>query len=176
MRSIDEWLASDETGLAFSHCVRCRVALLEIDAPWLVTKDYFKGECVLEYAICQPCRDKVTDGISEESKESVRRFLETEIDWEARVAEFMTTTDPADRFSQCIACRAPREVLDGFAVSALFDSGGHLVTGPLPLLICKPCVSNMTRGLSEHSRDVWKRFLAEFFAGPPDESSFPGLL
>lgn len=176
MRSVDEWLCSEETGLAFSHCVSCEVPLLEIDAPWLVNKDYFKGECVLEYAICQPCRDRVSEGISEESKVAVRRFLENEIDWEARVAEFMASQDPAERFAHCIACRTPRELTAGYAISALFDSGGKLVSGPLPLLICRSCVDRMTAELSEQSRAVWKRFLAEHFAGPPDDKAFPGLL
>jgi len=176
MRSVDDWLCSEETGSAFSHCVSCRVPLLEIDAPWLVTKDYVGDECVLEYAVCQPCRDHLSEDLSEESKAAVRHFLETEIDWDARVAEFMTSHDPAERFSQCIACRTPREFTDGFALSALFDSGGMLVTGPLPLLICRACIAHMTEQLSEQSRGLWKQFLADHFAGPPDDRAFPGLL
>ena len=43
MRSLEEWLCSEETGEPFTHCVRCRLPLLEIDAPWLVNKDYFRG-------------------------------------------------------------------------------------------------------------------------------------
>lgn len=176
MRSVDEWLCSEETGSAFYHCVRCRVPLLEIDAPWLVTKDYVGRECVLEYAVCQPCRDHVADCISEESKAAVRHFLEHEIDWDARVAEFMSVPDPVERFSHCIACRTPRELTDGFALSALFDSGGMLVAGPLPLLICQTCIARMTERLSEQSRDLWKQFLADHFTGPPDDRAFPGLL
>jgi hypothetical protein len=176
MRSADEWLGSEETGAAFSHCVSCRVPLLEIDAPWLVNKDYFRDECVLEYAVCQPCRDRTSGGISEESKTAIRHFLETEIDWDERLAEFMSQPDPAARFSHCIACRTPRELTDAFAVSALFDSAGNLVTGPLPLLICRTCIDRMTELLSDQSRDLWRRFLEEHFDGPPDDRPFPGLL
>ncbi len=176
MRSVDEWLCSEESGAAFSHCVSCRLPLLEIDAPWLVNKDYFRDECVLEYAICQPCRDRTSGGISEESKAAVRRFLETEIDWDARLAEFMISEDPADRFSHCIACRTPRSLTEGFAISALFDSGGSLVTGPLPLLICRSCINRMTESLSEQSREQWRQFLDAHFSGPPGDNAFPGLL
>lgn len=176
MRSVHEWLCSDETGEAFSHCVSCRLPLLEIDAPWLVNKDYFRDECVLEYAVCQPCRDRTSGGISEESKTAVRRFLETEIDWDARLAEFMASPDLVERFSRCIACRTPRELTDGYAISALCDSAGNLVTGPLPLMICRICINRMTESLSQQSRELWKQFLAEHFAGPPDDSAFPGLL
>lgn len=171
-----DWLRSEETGEAFTHCVGCRLPLLETDSPWLVNKDYFRGECVLEYAICQRCRDGMSSRISEESKAAVRAFLEQEIDWAARLADFMQAADPVERFGHCIACRSPRAGMEGFAISALFDEGGELVTGPLPLLICRPCIERMTARLSEQSRAVWRRFLAEHFSGPPDESSFPGLL
>ncbi|MEY3897701.1 MAG: hypothetical protein RLZZ214_3222 [Verrucomicrobiota bacterium] len=176
MRTMSEWLASEETGEAFSHCLCCKIPLVEIDAPWLVNKEFLGGECVLEYAICQPCRDQVTDQLSEESKESVRGFLEREIDWEARMREFMLSHDPAERFDACIACRLPRGKMPGFGISALFDSGGSLVTGPLPLLVCQTCIGRMTASMSDQSRGVWRRFLAENFAGPHNDSGFPGLL
>ena len=176
MRMIVEWLASEETGEPFSHCIRCKLPLVEIAEPWLVNKEFRRGECVLEYAICQPCRDAVTERLSEESREAVRGFLEREIDWDARVKEFMLSYDLTERFAACIACRAPRERLEGFGISALFDSGGSLVTGPLPLLVCQPCVARMTGLLSEQSRGVWRKFLADHFAGPPNDSGFPGLL
>jgi hypothetical protein len=176
MRTMDEWLGSEESGERFSHCLCCKLPLVEIAEPWLVNKEFARGECVLEYAICQPCRDRVTDELSEESKEAVRGFLEREIDWEARMREFMLAHDPAERFGACVACRTPREELAGFGVSALFDSGGSLVTGPLPLLVCQPCIGRMTAGLSDQSRAVWRKFLTENFAGPPGDSGFPGLL
>jgi hypothetical protein len=90
--------------------------------------------------------------------------------------EFMLSLDSTERFGACIACRTPREELAGFGISALLDSGGSLVTGPLPLLICQPCIGRMTAGLSDRSREVWRKFLAENFAGPPTDSGFPGLL
>ncbi|GAA5127101.1 hypothetical protein JIN84_09120 [Luteolibacter yonseiensis] len=176
MRTVDDWLASEETGEAFSHCVRCRLPLVEIAEPWLVNKEIMGGECVLEYAVCQPCRDAVTAEFSEESKKSVRDFLEKEIDWDERLMEFMASHDATDRFESCIACLTPRRVLEGYGLSALFDSGGKLVLGPLPLLICLPCVGKMTASLSDASRSVWRRFLEKNFDGPPGDAGFPGML
>lgn len=176
MRTMDDWLGSEETGMPFSHCLCCKLPLVEIAAPWLVNKEFVRGECVLEYAICQPCRDLVTDELPEDSKETVRNFLEKEIDWDERVKEFMLTHDLTERFDACIACRTPRVELEGFGISALFDSGGSLVTGPLPLLICQPCVGRMTASLSEESREVWRNFLMKNFAGPSSDSGFPGFL
>jgi hypothetical protein len=176
MRSMEDWMSSEETGEPFSHCLCCRMPLVEVAAPWLINKEYVRDECVLEYAVCQPCRDVVTELLSEESKASVRRFLESEIDWDARTKEFMLSHDITERFDRCIACRTPRAELEGFGISALFDSGGSLITGALPLLICQPCIGRMTESLSEQSRKVWKTFLAEHFAGPASDHGFPGLL
>lgn len=166
MRRLEEWFASEETGEAFRHCVACRLPLLEIDAPWVVNKDYQRGECVLEYAICHPCRDRISADIPEATKAAIRGFLEREIDWPARIAEFFTAEDELVRFERCIACRSPRESLEGFAVSALFDGEGHAVIGSLPLLICKGCYSRMTSLLCDKGRAAWQRFLAEHFDDP----------
>lgn len=172
MRTIDEWLASEETGKRFTHCLCCKVPLVEIDAPWLVNKEYLRGECVLEYAICQPCRDGVTNRLSSESKEAVRQFLEREIDWEERMKEFMLAHELTERFTACIACRTARKDLESFGISALFDSSGALVTGPLPLMVCKSCVTKMTAGLCAESRAIWRDFLAKYFEGPADDTGF----
>lgn len=182
MSSIGNWLASEESGSAFCHCVRCRLPLLEIAAPWLVNKEYHRGECVLEYAICQPCRDRVAEDFSEESKETVRTFLESAVDWHERVREFMMHGDPASRFDACIACLHPRVSLDAFSLSALFDAEGHLVEAALPLLICGECTGRATEHLSKATRETWRRFMDAHFDGPPGaterlpEGGLSGLL
>ncbi len=70
----------------------------------------------------------------------------------------------------------PRGEMEAFGVSALFDEGGALVEGPLPLLICRPCIGKMTASLSKSSRDVWQKFLADHFERPSSDGGFPGLV
>ena len=162
-------------GGPFTHCIHCKLPLLEIAAPWLVNKEYFRDECVLEYAICGKCRDRITHELSEESKEAVRNFLEHGIEWEERLKEFMMQHDPAQRFESCVACQKKREDCMGFGISALHDSEGHLVNGELPVMICSECIGHITGKMSEQSRDVWRRFLDAHFEGPPSDSSLPGF-
>jgi hypothetical protein len=176
MKAFDRWLISEETSRPFSHCIHCRLSLCEIAAPWLITKEYHRGECVLEYAICLPCREAVTATFDEESKAAVRGFLEREIDWQARLSEFMLMHDPCERFTACVACGESRENLAGYGISALFDADGQWVCGPLPLLICKSCTTQMTEALTPRSRALWQSFIGEHFAGPAGDSSLPGLL
>ena len=168
MRGMDRWLRCEESGGKFEDCVRCRSTLLEIDRPWLVNKDFHRGECVMEYAICQPCRDLTAADFPEDSKAAVRKFLEAEIDWECRQQEFALMRNEIERFEKCVACRKDREDCEGFAISALYDEEGTLVPGPLPLLICSDCVRRMTAELSEEGRAVWRLFVKRYFAGPPE--------
>lgn len=163
-------LLSEETGESFCHCIRCRLPLAEIDASWLVTKEYRRGECILEYAICQPCRDEVAHLFSENSKKAVREFLETRIDWVRRLSEFMMDSTLESRFGACIACRSSRDEIAGYGISALFDSGGHLTEGPLPLLLCDDCLGNLAAALEPDSLVAWRRFLATHLEGPGDGS------
>ncbi|WAC18088.1 hypothetical protein OVA24_12655 [Luteolibacter sp. SL250] len=175
MRSISQWLRCEESGGPFTHCVCCRLPLREIAAPWLVNKDYHREECVLEYAICQPCRDVMSEKFSEGSKETVRNFLEKEVDWDERQREFMLMLDEAERLEACISCRKGREDCEGFSISFLFDSDGNLVAGPLPLLICNGCIARMMAGVSPESRAVWRHFIADHFDGPPTDEGMEGF-
>ena len=176
MPLLEKWLGSEETGRPFVFCISCKLPLLEVDAPWLVNKEFKGSECVLEYAICQPCREGFTNRFSERAKESVRGFLKQEIDWDQWLEESMRSDVPEERLAACISCRQPRTEISGFAISALFDSGGELVMGPLPLLICDNCTERMTRGLGEEGREIWGDFLTDHFQDPPGNGYFPGMM
>lgn len=153
---METWLLSDETGEPFRHCLACRMPLLERDSPWLVTKEYQHGECVQEYAICQHCRDEVTARIPDTSKAAIRDFLKSEIDWPRRIDEFFASNE---RFARCVACQIPRGEMIGYAISAHFDEAGHLIEGPLPLLMCDSCCSRMKSLLCNTGQEVWKDFV-----------------
>lgn len=170
MVSISRWLRSEETDRPFKNCIICQRLLLEIGSQWLVNKEYHGGECVIEYAICVPCRDGVGKGIDAESKEVVRHFIENEIDWEARMKEFMMEADVAERFNSCICCLEPRQELQDFGICALYDADGDLTAGALPLLICKTCTTRMFFQLSVSSRDILKQFREHFLTGDSDNN------
>lgn len=165
---------SAETGHPFNHCIDCGLPLLEIGAPWTVTKEFANEECVLEYAICMPCRDRLAARMSTESRARVEAFLESEIDWESRLSATMEHAgdpDPSRWLGTCAACGAPRQGLANHAISALFEADGRLQHGPLPLMLCGHCGERVQTLLSEQTRDVWERFVAEHFPGPPGEAA-----
>lgn len=174
MHGLSPWLMSEETGAPFTHCIRCRLPLLEIDARWLVIKDYRLEECTMEYAICEPCRNDISAGFSETSKAAVRDFLATHIDWDARIEDFMMDGTMEGRFSHCIGCRTPREHMAGYGISALFDASGDLIEGPLPLLLCDVCTRNLANRFSPEDLATWRDFISTHFEGPPGTEDWPG--
>ncbi len=174
MSAFEPWLLSAETGKPFTHCIHCKLPLLEIDSAWLINKDFHKGECVLEYAICEDCREQASEDFSDDSKKAVRNFLENEIPWEDRLKTFVM--DPESRMNICVACDCEREGADGYSTSILLNTSGEIDFGPLPLMICSACTERMTESLSESTRDSWRRFLDEHFDCPPQLSTLPGLL
>jgi|AntRauTorckE6833_2_1112554.scaffolds.fasta_scaffold66750_1 hypothetical protein len=175
MSELSRWFDSVETDKPFKTCKVCDLPLPLAADVWVVNKHYHRSECVLEYAVCESCRDHVSEKFSESSKAAIRRFLETEIEWEQRMLDWMALDRPVERMDQCVACRLPREQMDGFTISAQFNKEGNLIEGALPLLMCASCISQINAGLSEESRKIWQDFIAEFFEGPDTGESNLGF-
>lgn len=166
MHELAHWFESVETGQSFETCKICEKSLFLSTNAWVVNKHYHRQECILEYAVCEPCRDQVTKEFSGSSKAAIRDFLESNIDWEQRMLDWMELEQPAGRMDQCVACLCPRETMHGFTISAQFSHDGSLIDGPLPLLLCSQCVSQITDNLSPQSLAAWNQFIATYFEGP----------
>ena len=165
MPELMKWFESVETDAPFDTCKVCAHPLVFSES-WVVNKHYHREECVMEYAVCEECRDEISGKFSEESKAAIRTFLESEIDWEQRMLDWMALDNPGKRLDHCVACRIPSFLPDGYAISAQFRQDGSLIEGALPLLMCSDCVARITASLSPESREVWRDFVARHFDGP----------
>ena len=175
MPELKEWFDSVETDRPFETCKACGELLPLAADTWVVNKHYHRGECIMEYAVCERCRDGVSGKFSEDSKAAARGFLESGIDWEQRMTEWMSLRDPVERLDACVACRTPRGEMEGFTISAQFRHNGTLIEGALPLLMCSGCVSRVTASLSPQSRKVWQDFISRHFEGPDSEDIDLGI-
>lgn len=175
MPELKQWFDSVETDGPFMNCKACDLPLCLAADTWVANKHYHRGECIMEYAVCADCRDKVSAKFSEDSKAEIRNFLENGISWETRMTEWMLLHDPVGRLDRCVACRTPREETEGFTISAQFHHTGSIIEGALPLLMCANCVSEITASLSADSRKVWQDFIARYFEGPDSEDIDLGI-
>ncbi len=165
---IHQWLRSVETGRDFEKCTKCDCDLADTRESWIVNKEWHRGECVMEYALCHDCRGEMVASISEESARFVQNFFERHIDPMRWIGQFAADDDAPDSLiDACFACGASRDAAEGFGVSAMFRSPGTLEVGPLPVLICQECSMKVEEGLSKQTRDSWQRFVEENFPGPP---------
>jgi len=170
---IDKWMESVESGGQFGHCTKCARALDETTAPWTVNKEWHRGECVMEYAICHDCRNDMVASISAESMRHVERFFERVPNLSHWLMATVSPDDPESLVERCFTCGVARDEAEGFGISAMFCAPGVLEIGPLPLLVCHGCSGKLEEGLSKETRDSWRRFVEEYFPGPPgmDEPS-----
>lgn len=169
MSALERWFDSVETGRPFRDCLVCREPLRASDS-WVVNKHFHRGECVMEYAVCDACRDVTSKELSEESKAAFRDFIENGIDWEQRILDWMALSDPVGRLDGCVSCLLGREGLKGFVISAKFGNRGELIERAQPFLMCEDCVQAMTRNISEGSRQLWQDFIDRYFEGPDHDS------
>ncbi|WP_411827825.1 hypothetical protein [Luteolibacter sp. AS25] len=175
MHSLTQWFESVETDRPFETCKACDQLLPLAADSWVVNKHYHRRECILEYAVCEKCRDEVSNRFSEESKARIREFLENEIDWENRIIDWMKLENPAERLDNCVACLTHRSLIDGFTLSAQFRHDGSLVDGALPLMLCSTCTGKVSEQLSPESQKVWLDFVSLNFEGPDSDIIGPGI-
>ncbi len=168
---IPDTFHSFETSKEFSNCCDCGCELLVSAQMYMVQKSFSKDECVLEFALCNSCKDKLDQQISDQSKEAIYDFL---FDYtELMEPQIQCSVEEAiQKIEVCIACNKRRQDCAGYTYSGLFV-GNHLVPGPLPMMICDECQSVMAENISDHTRDVKDKFYAENFPGPPSEADLP---
>lgn len=171
MPTLQQWFASVETDRPFEICKVCEQLLPLAADTWVVNKHYHRKECIMEYAVCEQCRDGISDRFSESSKAAVRDFLEHHIDWEQRFLDWMELEKPEQRLDSCVSCDIPRPLTDGFTLSAQFNNHGEIIESALPFLMCAGCVAQITAALSPQSKQAWQDFIAEHFEGPDSENA-----
>lgn len=162
---------SSETEAKFTNCCDCGCELLTSGRMYMIQKSFSNGECVLEFALCDACKEKLDQQISKESREAIYDFLFDHTQVLEPQAE-CSIEEALEQIEICIACDKMLPDCAGFTYSGLFV-GNHMVPGPLPMMICDECQVKMSENLSDHTRDVKDKFYAENFPGPPSEADLP---
>ncbi len=143
----------------FVSCTRCGESLAHFTEGYRISKNFKRGEVVMEYALCMPCLSRMLDEASEESKQ--------------RLAEFQTKHfRNVSGFDECALCvRTRAEVRDDeFGIVGVCQ-GDRMMDSAL---MCIDCMEAMQEILSEHTRRVWDKFREENFPGvPSDFEPFP---
>ena len=156
---IPEVLHSFYQGRAFVSCTRFGEALADFEDGYRVSKNFKRGEVLIEYALCMPCLNAMLEEASEESTQRLAEF---------QAARFRDVSG----FDECALCPRTRVESrnDEFGLVGVCQ-GDHLLDSAL---ICIDCMEEMHEVLSEQTRKTWDRFRQENFPGvPSDFEPFP---
>ena len=171
MNEIPEPFHSFETDAPFTECCDCGCELIKSAQMYMVQKNYSGNECVMEYALCSGCKDKLDEQMSDKSKEALFDFLFDHAEM-VEAPDDYTTDDAMAQIEECLTCGKERSKCRGYSYSGLFV-GTTLVPGPMPMMICDQCQEKVADDLSEQTKDVRDKFYEENFPGPPSEADLP---
>jgi len=171
MDKIPEQFHSFETDEPFSNCCDCGCELIQSAQMYMVQKNYEGTECIMEYALCNGCKEKLDEQISGKSKEALFDFLFDHAEMVDAPDDY-TAEDSLKQIEECLTCGKERGKCKGYSYSGLFV-GSILVPGPMPMMICDECQETIAENLSEHTKDVKDKFYEENFPGPPNEMDLP---
>lgn len=171
MPEIPKNFHSLETDQEFKTCCDCGTELINSAQMYMIQKSFAKNECVMEFALCNNCKEKLDEQISSQSKEAIYDFLFDNSSL-LTTTENNTSPSPILQIETCCICAKDRQNCEGYTYSGLFI-GTHLIPGPLPMMICDECQGDMHENMSDHTRDVKDKFYKEHFPGPPTEVDLP---
>ena len=171
MAIIPKEFHSLETDSVFENCCDCGCELLDSAQMYMVQKCFANHECVMEFALCQKCKEVLDGQISSESKEALYDFLFDNADIIENEGH-PNIEESMQQIEQCLTCDKQKKDCESFTYSGLFI-GKHLIPGPLPMMICDDCQNTMSENMSDHTKDVKNKFYTDNFPSPPSEVDLP---
>ena len=144
----------------FLTCTRCGESLADFEEGYRISKNFKRGEVIIEYALCMPCLVRMLEESSEESKRNLDRVQQEHF-------------RDVSGFDECAFCEKTRaEARDEEFGLAGICQGDRMVDSAM---ICIDCMEAMHEVLSKETRETWDRFREENFPGvPADFEPFPG--
>lgn len=158
--SIPRDLHSEYEDRPFRHCTRCGETLEDDQGGFQISKAYKKGECVMEYALCDHCRISMMEEFSQESKKRLSDFQNEQVDLHRGL-------------NHCSVCGVQRghDGVDDFVITGICEGVSLLHS----IMVCGKCGDGIQELISVQTRDTWRRFVDENFPGPPGEGQYPEI-
>ena len=136
----------------FRLCTRCGESLIDFEEGYRLSKNFKKGEVIIEYALCYPCLEGMMDEASEKSKEALAKFHNDRF-------------RDVSGFHECSLCERTRDQVTGDEYGLVGLCQGHDMIDSA--MICIDCMNEMAEIISDETREKWDRFKDENFPGIP---------
>ncbi len=169
-------LFDSDTSSPIRECKICGKELLASNSDYLIQKtfrrfpDHDLDEVIFEFAICNECNQRIHNEISEESKKTIERYFEEQMNSFESMAGPASFNDEETSFddiiSRCaITGKSIHEVKEYTIIAQ--GRGPRLVLGMLPLAVSFEAQEGLNELLSKKTRDFFDDFTKEHFSGPP---------
>lgn len=139
---------------------------------YIVNKSYAGTECVFEFAMCFGCREAMNAKLSEKSRVAMFDFMHDNANMEERQEKLGNDSDTEAYMENCLTCGKDRKDAAGYTSGAMFTNT-EIIKGPFPMIICDQCELTLSETVSEETRDVWDKFVADNFPAPPSDVKLP---
>lgn len=151
---IPEVLHSFYEDRPFVSCTRCGESLADFEEGYRISKNFKKGEVIIEYALCFPCLERMMDEASEESKRRLAEFQEERF-------------RDISGFRECSLCERTLVEARNNEYGLVGVCRGHELHDSA--MICLDCMEDMSEIISVETRSNWDRFREENFPGVPGD-------
>lgn len=144
----------------FCTCTSCGETLVDFQEGYQISKTFKDGECIFEYALCNVCRDKMTQEFSTESIQAIEKHYDNNIQTGKGLDACAGCSRPATDWS-----KPEYSVIGACYFDFLIDS----------LMVCAKCSEGVQSIMSQKTKDCRDRFIEENFPCAPNETSpLPG--
>jgi len=186
---------SEYSGEPFFNCIDCEVPLIESNV-YVIQKHYVAGEAIFEMALCERCRDKLTQEYSDETRANITAHMKEQFQKSAaaglddvegpqiiEVREIENAEDGDALLQRCIehclVCGTERSKCHRYSLAGLCRDNEIVAqvtpVSQTPLMVCEKCELGMAGLVSQQTRDSWDHFVEANFDCPPGvEVDSPG--
>jgi hypothetical protein len=166
---------SVETGGPFCNCLTCNKHLLDDGTSYVIEKSIKRypelntQEVIFEYALCMDCSFKLNAALSEESRQLIARYFNTNVNFAERSKKFLDQNEyNLERWlERCLIKQTPLTQANEYQLIAQFE-GNHIVYTQMPFALSFEAITEIASLLSPKTLGEMDSFIGNFFSGPPE--------
>jgi hypothetical protein len=149
---------STEHGTPFTSCTMCSTLLISNDINYFVEKYYRNHNIVFEYAICEQCKNSMSDGISNESMFNMSKYFMENVDILKRI-HLLETFDNSivPWMNNCIFTDRQRSNCSEYQLAAQC-CGDQLIVSFLPFMVSMQATEEIQTLISKATKENFDKF------------------
>lgn len=158
----------------FTNCVDCDCNLIESGRLYGIERVFRGTEPIMEMAICEVCRNKISEELSQESQMRMNAFVEERCDWEKRFeqAQEWDGSEIERWLDHCALLKIPAEECKEYQLAAICR-GNLMSIDLLPIMISGAASEEMQKLMSKKTRDRLGEMVGDFFGMPSEFADGP---